>query len=164
MGEISQTKNYYALLIWSLRTKGRWMVDSAADGAVEGPWAMVRDDTEESAAVRVGTQYISPEQLKCVPLTWLRHWLSGQMKSARLGWPVVIVRTDTLYISTKQLRCVQCIVASNNDINPTQTLIVRPNEICPTQMTCCDRSNWYTVYFDRTVKMHTVYCERRLSH
>jgi len=37
MGEIGQTKNYYALLIWSLRTKGRWMVDSAADGAVEGP-------------------------------------------------------------------------------------------------------------------------------
>jgi len=33
----SQTKNYYALLIWSLRTKGRWMVDSVADGAVEGP-------------------------------------------------------------------------------------------------------------------------------
>ena len=30
---------------------------------------MVRDDTEESAAVRVGTLYISPEQLKCVPLT-----------------------------------------------------------------------------------------------
>ena len=27
---------------------------------------MVQDDTEESAAVMVGTLYISPEQLKCV--------------------------------------------------------------------------------------------------
>jgi len=136
------------------------MVDSAADGAVEGPWAVVWDDMEELAAVRVGTLYISPKQLKCVPLTWLGHWLSGQMKSAWLGWPVVIVRTDTLYISTKQLRCVQCIVASNNDINLTQTLIVRPNEICLTWMTCCVRSNWYTVYFDRTVKMCTVILTR----
>jgi len=121
MGEIGQTKNYYALLIWSLRTKGRWMVDSAADGAVEGPWAMVWDDMEESAAVRVGTLYISSEQLKCVPLTWLGHWLSGQMKSARLRWPVVIVQTDTLYISTEQLKRVQCIVRGSFHISLTWT-------------------------------------------